>query len=97
LLIRREELLDQLFISDGQTLSELCKQLNMTRQAVTKHPIILEKANLVVVEWKGREKLHYLNSVPISEIYYRWIGKYERHRLEALNHLKTQLEEDKNQ
>jgi DNA-binding transcriptional ArsR family regulator len=66
----------------------------MTRQAVTKHLSILEEANLVAVVWHGREKLHYLNTVPISEIYERWIRKYERHRLEALHQLKTGLEED---
>lgn len=85
----RRQLLDELFIHNGQTLSELCKNLEMSRQAVTKHLTILEEANLVVVEWRGREKLHYLNAVPISEIYHRWIGKYERHRLEALNDLKN--------
>lgn len=92
----RRQLLDQLYMNNGQTLNELCKHLDMTRQAVTKHLAILEEANLVVVEWKGREKLHYLNSVPISEIYQRWIGKYERHRLEALNEFKTKLEEGNN-
>lgn len=64
----------------------------MTRQAVTKHLALLEAANLVVTTWQGREKLHYLNSVPIHEIYERWIGKYERHRLQALSELKKGLE-----
>lgn len=90
----RRQLLDQLYLQNGQTLSELCTHMEMSRQAVTKHLTILENANLVVVEWRGREKLHYLNSVPLSEIYHRWIGKYERRRLEALHDLKTQLEED---
>ncbi len=92
----RRYLLDQLHMKNGQTLSELCQHLNMTRQSVAKHLAILEDANLVIVEWRGREKLHYLNSVPISEIYERWISKYERHRLEALHELKTALEEEDN-
>jgi DNA-binding transcriptional ArsR family regulator len=90
----RRQLLDLLYMKNGQTLSELCSHMNISRQAVTKHLSILENANLVVVEWRGREKLHYLNPVPISEIYHRWIGKYERHSLEALNDLKTHLEEN---
>jgi DNA-binding transcriptional ArsR family regulator len=90
----RRRLLDQLYLNDGQTLNELCGHLEMSRQAVTKHLNILEDANLVVVEWKGREKLHHLNPVPISEIYHRWIGKYESHRLGALQYLKNRLEED---
>jgi len=92
----RRALLDQLHKSNGQTLGELCADLDMTRQAVTKHLLLLEKANLVVVIWRGREKLHYLNPVPLQEIYERWIGKYERHRLEALSDLKKGLEENKN-
>jgi DNA-binding transcriptional ArsR family regulator len=92
----RRKLLDQLHGSSGQTLTELCEHLDMTRQAVTKHLALLEAANLVATVWRGREKLHYLNPVPISEIYERWIGKYERHRLRALSELKRGLEEDKN-
>ena len=65
----------------------------MTRQAVTKHLGLLEAANLIAVVWHGREKLHYLNPVPLHEIYERWICKYERHRLEALRDLKKGLEE----
>jgi uncharacterized protein YndB with AHSA1/START domain/DNA-binding transcriptional ArsR family regulator len=80
----RRQLLDELFKKNGQTLSELCEHLEMTRQSVTKHLLILEEANLVVVEWHGRNKLHFLNVAPIGEIYDRWIGKYERHRIEAL-------------
>jgi DNA-binding transcriptional ArsR family regulator len=64
----------------------------MTRQAVTKHLVILEAANLVVAQKAGREKLHYLNPIPIHDITTRWIGKYERSRLAALADLKTQLE-----
>jgi DNA-binding transcriptional ArsR family regulator len=89
----RRKLLDQLFKSNGQTLGELCEHLDMTRQAVTKHLLLLEKANLVAVVWRGREKLHYLNPVPLHEIYERWIGKYESHRLQALSDLKKGLEE----
>ena len=92
----RRKLLDQLHKSNGQTLGELCEHLDMTRQAVTKHLLLLEAANLVVVVWRGREKLHYLNPVPLQEIYERWIGKYERHRLQALSDLKKGLEENKN-
>jgi DNA-binding transcriptional ArsR family regulator len=89
----RRKLLDRLFNSNGQTLTELCAGLDMTRQAVTKHLVLLEAANLVAVVWRGREKLHYLNPVPIHEISGRWIGKYERHRLQALSDLKKGLEQ----
>jgi len=88
----RRKLLDKLFQSDGQTLSELCQHLDMSRQAVTKHLGLLEKANLVATDWRGREKLHYLNPVPLHEIYERWIGKYDRPRLQALSDLKKSLE-----
>lgn len=88
----RRKLLDQLYTHNGQTLSELCEHLDMTRQAVTKHLALLEAANLVVTVWHGREKLHYLNPAPIHEIYERWISKYERHQLEALSELKRSLE-----
>ena len=90
----RRKLLDRLHRSNGQTLSELCQHLDMTRQAVTKHLLLLEKANLISVEWRGREKLHYLNPVPLHEIYERWIGKYEGHRLQALSDLKKGLEQN---
>src|SRR6266481_1894311 len=92
----RRKLLDQLHKSNGQTLGELCEHLDITRQAVTKHLLLLEAANLVGVVWRGREKLHYLNPVPLHEISERWIGKYERHRLQALGDLKKGLEENKN-
>jgi DNA-binding transcriptional ArsR family regulator len=92
----RRKLLDRLFAENGQTLGELCEHLDMTRQAVTKHLVILEAANLVVTVRKGREKLHYLNPVPIHEIQERWIGKFERHRLDALGQLKKLLEEKNN-
>jgi len=88
----RRRLLDRLRARNGQTLSEMCERIDMTRQAVTKHLVILEEANLIVTEKRGREKLHYLNPVPINEIAERWIGKYERGRLDALAELKKQLE-----
>jgi len=91
----RRKLLDQLHKSSGQTLGELCEHLDMTRQAVAKHLLLLEAANLVAVVWRGREKLHFLNPVPLHEISERWIGKYERHRLQALSDLKRGLEETK--
>jgi DNA-binding transcriptional ArsR family regulator len=84
----RRKLLDVLHESNGRTLTQLCGHLDMTRQAVTKHLALLETANLVVTVWRGREKLHYLNPMPLHEIYERWIGKYERHRLQALSDLK---------
>jgi DNA-binding transcriptional ArsR family regulator len=90
----RRKLLDRLHRSNGQTLSELCQHLDMSRQAVTKHLLLLEKANLISVEWRGREKLHYLNPVPLHEIYERWIGKYEGFRLQALSDLKKDLEQN---
>ncbi len=90
----RRQLLDRLHANNGQTLSELCKHLDMTRQAVTKHLALLEVANLVVTVRRGREKLHYLNPVPIHEISERWIEKYERHRLEILRDLKKRAEGD---
>lgn len=88
----RRKLLDELFKRNGQTLSQLCTHLDMSRQAVAKHLGLLEAANLVAVVWQGREKLHYLNPVPLHDIYERWIGKYERHRLQALSELKKGLE-----
>jgi DNA-binding transcriptional ArsR family regulator len=90
----RRRLLDELFKSNGQTLGQLCEHLDMTRQAVTKHLALLEAANLIATQKRGREKLHYLNPMPLHEIYERWIGKYERHRLQALSDLKRRLEED---
>jgi len=90
--VSRRELLDRLRADNGQTLNELCARLNMTRQAVSKHLGILEEANLVATVKRGREKLHYLNPVPIHDIAERWIGKFERHRLQALSELKKGLE-----
>jgi DNA-binding transcriptional ArsR family regulator len=92
----RRRLLDQLHSDNGQTLTALCKQMDMTRQAVTQHLQLLEAANLVAVIWQGREKLHYLNPVPLFEIQELWIRKFERNRLGVLYDLKTQLEGNQN-
>ena len=90
----RRQLLDSLHARNGQTLNALCEHMDMTRQAVTKHLGILEEANLVTTMRRGREKEHYLNPVPINEIAERWIGKFERHRLNALSDLKQRLERE---
>jgi len=90
----RRGLLDALFARNGQTLSELCVGMAMTRQAVTKHLAILEAANLITSMKRGRARLHYLNPVPIHEIGERWISKFERGRLKALSDLKLALEAD---
>ncbi len=90
----RRRLLDRLFADNGQTLGQLCERMDMTRQAVTKHLKVLEAAGLVVTIWRGREKQHFLNPVPIHEIADRWIGKFERGRLRALADLKKKLEEE---
>jgi DNA-binding transcriptional ArsR family regulator len=90
----RRLLLDRLRAENGQTLGQLCEHLRVTRQAVTKHLKILEEATLVATLWRGREKLHYLNPMPIHEIAERWIGPYERGRLRALAQLKAKLEGD---
>ncbi len=92
----RREILDRLYVSNGQTLGEICEHFDMSRQAVMKHLGLLESANLVVTVWRGREKLHYLNAEPINEIHERWIGKYERGHVQALGRLKRSLEEVKN-
>ncbi|RYD34653.1 MAG: ArsR family transcriptional regulator [Verrucomicrobiaceae bacterium] len=89
----RRKLLDVLHRENGQTLGGMCGHLDMTRQAVTKHLRVLEEAGLVVTVRRGREKLHFLNPVPLHEIMERWIGKYERGRLQALNDLKRRLED----
>jgi DNA-binding transcriptional ArsR family regulator len=88
----RRRLLDRLHENNGQTLGQLCGHLAMSRQAVTKHLKILEGALLVVPFWRGREKLHYLNPVPIHAIAERWIGKYQRGAVRALSELKQKLE-----
>lgn len=88
----RRKLLDVMHARDGRTLGELCEHLDMTRQGVTQHLAVLEAANLVAVIWKGREKLHFLNPVPLQQIYERWIAKFEKPRLKALSDLKRRLE-----
>src|SRR5437764_14769691 len=88
----RRRLLDRLRKDSGLSLNELCAQHDVSRQAVTKHLAILEAANLVVTVKRGREKLHYLNPVPIAEMYDRWIGKYEPARLSALVQLRQDVE-----
>jgi len=88
----RRRLLDSLRAENGQTLVDLCADLAMTRQGVSQHLERLEAAELVVTVRRGREKLHYLNPVPIHEIHERWIAPFERRRLDALHDLKTRLE-----
>ncbi len=88
----RRALLDRLYAESGLTLGELCEGLAMSRQAVMKHLGILESANLVATQRSGREKLHFLNPVPINAIAERWIGKFERSGLRALSDLKDNLE-----
>jgi len=90
----RRRLLDLLHKENGQTLGALCDHMDISRQGVTQHLALLEAANLVVVVWHGREKLHYLNPVPLFAIYERWIEKFERDRLRALRDLKKTLEEE---
>ncbi len=89
----RRHLLDRLFQRDGRTLTELESELQMTRFGVMKHLRVLEEAGLVVTRRSGREKLHFLNPVPIRLIHDRWIDKYTEHHVSALADLKTTLEE----
>ena len=88
----RRKLLDLLQAHDGRTLNDLCEHLDMSRQGVTQHLDLLEAANLVATVRRGREKLHFLNPVPLQEIYERWIAKFERPRLKALSDLRKRLE-----
>ena len=88
----RRKLLDLLYAADGRTLGDLAEHLDMTRQAVAQHLALLEDANLMATQWRGREKLHFLNPVPLYDIYERWIAKFERGRLKALRELKKRLE-----
>ena len=91
----RRKLLDRLHLNNGQTLKELCRGAVMSRQAVSKHLAILKRADLVIPLWRGREKLHYLNPMPLYQISERWISKYEEARLRALLDLKRALEENR--
>ena len=88
----RRYLLDLLFARNGQTLTELESQLEMTRFGVMKHLRVLEAAGIIVTRWSGREKLHFLNPVPIRLIHNRWIHKYAEHQVSALADLKAELE-----
>lgn len=90
----RRTLLDLLHAHDGRTLNDLCEHLDMTRQGVTQHLAVLEEANLIATVRRGREKLHFLNPVPLQAIYERWIAKFERPRLKALDTLRRRLEKD---
>ena len=87
----RRKLLDLLRAHDGRTLNDLCEHMDMTRQGVTQHLDLLEAANLVAPVRRGREKLHFLNPVPLQAIYERWIAKFEKPRLKALSELKQRL------
>ena len=89
----RRDILDRLREEQGLSLNQLCEGHDMSRQAVTKHLVLLEAANLVVTKKQGREKLHFLNPVPINGIYMRWIGRFEQDRLAALYNLKKALQE----
>ena len=89
----RRQLLDRLFTRDGPTLSELESEVDMTRFGVMKHLRVLEDAGLIVTRRSGREKLHFLNPVPIRLIHDRWIDKYTERQVSALSDLKHQLEE----
>lgn len=89
----RRTILDRLFANNGQTLQELCVQMDMTRQGLSKHLAVLEEAGLVLTEFRGREKFHYLNPVPIREIAERWMDKYAGARAAAVTALKGALEE----
>jgi DNA-binding transcriptional ArsR family regulator len=88
----RRKLLDLLYERNGQTLGQLCEYLDMARQSATQHIGILEAANLVSTVWRGREKLHFINPVPLHEVYERWVRKFERQRLSLLHDLKKQLD-----
>ena len=90
----RRRLLDRLYEKNGQTLGQLCENLDMARQSATQHLGILEDANLVNTVKRGREKLHFINPVPLHEVYERWVRKFERQRLELLHELKRDLEGD---
>ena len=90
----RRRLLDRLHADNGQTLRALCEDLAITRQGITQHLEVLQAAGLVTTVKQGREKLHYLNPVPLHEIYERWIAKFEQPELEALHGFKRQLEQE---
>ncbi len=88
----RRELLDRLLTHPGQTLSELCADLKMSRQSVSKHLKILQQAELVTVQWRGRNKLHFLNPVPIADIGRRWLDKFSASKMDAIHNLRVAVE-----
>jgi DNA-binding transcriptional ArsR family regulator len=88
----RRKLLDLLYEQNGQSLNQLCEHLDMARQSVTQHLGILEDANLLSTVKRGREKIHFINPVPLHEVYERWVRKFERERLSLLHTLKKELE-----
>jgi DNA-binding transcriptional ArsR family regulator len=88
----RRRLLDLLYEKNGQTLGQLCAALDMTRQSASQHLDLLEAANLIGTVRRGREKLHFINPVPLHEVYERWVRKFERQRLKLLHDLKQELE-----
>tara|TARA_R110002110_G_scaffold165300_1_gene365630 strand:- start:167 stop:481 length:315 start_codon:yes stop_codon:yes gene_type:complete len=88
----RRKLLDRLYEKNGQTLGQLCENFDMARQSATQHLGILEEANLVSTVRRGREKLHFINPVPLHEVYERWVRKFEAQRLSLLHDLKKELE-----
>ncbi len=90
----RRALLDRLFRQDGQTLNQLCTGMDISRQAISKHLAVLEAAKLVAVRWRGREKHHFLNPVPIREIHRRWVHRYADPKLDALHALKRRVEKE---
>lgn len=90
----RRRLLDLLCERNGQTLGSLCEQIDMARQSTAQHVGILEAAQLVSTVWRGREKLHFINPVPLHEVYERWVRKFERQRLTLLHDLKNELEKE---
>jgi DNA-binding transcriptional ArsR family regulator len=90
----RRQLLDHLYANNGQTLSELCEPFHMSRQAVTQHLAMLEAAKLVLIGWRGREKLHFLNPLPIYEIFVRWAKRYDQRRLDQSAQLIKIMEEN---
>jgi DNA-binding transcriptional ArsR family regulator len=89
----RRKLLDLLHVHDGRTLNDLCEHLDMSRQGVTQHLAVLEAANLLASVRRGREKLHFLNPIPLQQVYERWIAKFDEPRLKALSSLKQRLEQ----
>ena len=90
----RRKLLDLLCEKNGQTLGQLCENLDMARQSATQHIDLLEAANLISTVKRGREKLHFINPMPLHEVYERWVRKFERQRLSLLHDLKQELEGD---